>query len=60
MIFAAYIALALLASITLGVGTAWLVVRWSKKPMLWLLTPVFALVWLAVGVTPLALLAFVA
>ena len=40
---------ALAASCSLGAGTTWLVVRWSKRPALWMLAPAFVLLWIAVG-----------
>jgi hypothetical protein len=51
-----FLAVALFASVALGTGTAYLVVRWSKKPVLWALTPVFAFLWLGLGLSPLVML----
>jgi len=45
---------AVAASCSLGAATAWLVVRWSKRPVLWLLAPVFVLAWVAVGIGAVA------
>ena len=45
---------ALAASCALGAGTTWLIVRWSKRPALWALAPVFALIWVAIGVGTVA------
>lgn len=42
------------ASCALAAGTVYLLVRKTKRPMLWALTPVFALLWLLVGAVPLA------
>lgn len=51
-----FLAVALFASVALGAGTAYLVVRWSKKPVLWALTPVFVFLWLGLGLSPLVML----
>lgn len=45
---------ALAASCVLGAGTTWLVVRRAKRPVLWVLAPVFVLAWVAVGVGTVA------
>ncbi len=47
------IAFMLFSSLALGAATAWLVVWKWKKPMLWMLTPVFAFFWLMLVGAPL-------
>jgi hypothetical protein len=44
--------LALFASIALGFVTAYLVVRRTKNPILWVLVPLFTFFWLALGLAP--------
>lgn len=50
-----FLLVALVASCALGVGTAYLVVRKTKRPILWVLTPVFAALWFLVGAAPLSM-----
>jgi len=54
----AFLFVAVAASLALGTGTAWLVVRKTKRPALWVLAPVFAVLWLMVGALPVALLGY--
>lgn len=44
------------APCVLGVATAHLLVRKRDQPKLWLLTPLFVLLWLAIGSGPIAIL----
>lgn len=50
-----FLLIALMASCALGAGTAYLVVRKSKQPILWALAPVFALLWMMIGAVPLGM-----
>ena len=53
-----FLLVAVAASLVLGAGSAWLVVRKTKRPVLWVLAPVFALLWLMLGSVPLGLWGF--
>ena len=48
----------LIASAALGFATAYGLYRWSRKRWVWALTPLFILFWLAIGVLPLAMIAW--
>jgi hypothetical protein len=48
-----FLAFILFASLALGAATAWLVVWKSKKPILWILAPLFAFLWLLFAAGPL-------
>lgn len=51
-----FVAVAILASAALAAGSAYLVVRWSRRPVLWALAPVFLLLWLAIGTVPVVMI----
>lgn len=51
-----FVAVAILASAALAAGTAYLVVRWSRRRVLWALAPVFLVLWFLIGAVPLVLM----
>ena len=53
-----FLLIALAASCVLGAGTAYLVVRKAKRPVLWVLAPVFALLWMMIGAVPIGVLSW--
>lgn len=53
-----FLLVALAASCVLGAGTAYLVVRRSNRPVLWVFAPVFALLWMMIGAVPLGMLSW--
>ena len=45
----AFIVVGFFGSLTFGALMAWLIVRKTRKPVLWALTPAFALIWLVLA-----------
>lgn len=52
------LAFILFSSLALGAASAWFLVWKTKKPTLWMLTPVFAFFWLMLVAVPLVGLGF--
>jgi hypothetical protein len=49
------LAFVLFASLALGLATAWGVYALTKRRWVWLLAPIFAILWLGIGTTPVLL-----
>jgi hypothetical protein len=59
MVFGVFIlAFAFFASVALGAATAWGLYAYTHRRWVWLLTPLFAIVWFLLGTTPFLLLAW--
>ena len=46
------------ASVALGAATAWGLYAYSRRRWVWLLTPVFAVLWLLLGTVPFLFLSY--